>query len=225
MKIISWNCNLNIKRKFELIEIHNPEIVLIQECEKLPLNFFPKYDYLWIGKNEKKGMAVLISRGCAKIEEEYNENFIYFLPINSDFGNILGVWAYNQRARKKFGSGFYGETAKAIAYYSNFLNQDKTFLLAGDFNNSIIWDKKNSLNAFKKSIEDLVKKGFLSAYHSTNGDEFGEETQKTFFHTKKQKLGYHIDYIFSKKKISSFCLGSFEDWIKYSDHVPLICEI
>ena len=46
MKIISWNCNLNIKGKFELIERYNPVIVFVQECEKLPLNYFPKYKYL-----------------------------------------------------------------------------------------------------------------------------------------------------------------------------------
>ena len=225
MKIISWNCNLNIKGKFELIERYNPVIVFVQECEKLPLNYFPKYKYLWIGKNDKKGMAVMINGGSAKIDDRYNESFIYFLPINSDLGNILGVWAYNHRAQKKFGNGFHGETSKAISYYSNFLNQDKTSLLAGDFNNSIIWDRKNSSNTFKKSIKEIEDKGFISSYHSNYGDEFGKESLKTFFHTKKQSLGYHIDFIFSRKKISSFCLGSFEEWIKYSDHMPLICEI
>ena len=75
MKIISWNCNLNIKGKFELIERYNPVIVFVQECEKLPLNYFPKYKYLWIGKNDKKGMAVMINGGSAKIDDKYNESF------------------------------------------------------------------------------------------------------------------------------------------------------
>ena len=115
MKIISWNCNLNIKRKFKLIESHSPEIIFIQECEKLPLNYFPKYKYLWAGKNEKKGMAVMIKGQNAKIDEIHNENLIYFLPVNSEYGNILGVWAYNHRAEKKYGSKFNGETTNAIA--------------------------------------------------------------------------------------------------------------
>ena len=50
MKIISWNCNLNIKKKFELIEKYNPVIVFIQECEKLPLNYFPKYKFFILFK-------------------------------------------------------------------------------------------------------------------------------------------------------------------------------
>ena len=225
MKIISWNCNLNIKRKFKLIESHSPEIIFIQECEKLPLNYFPKYKYLWAGKNEKKGMAVMIKGQNAKIDEIHNENLIYFLPVNSEYGNILGVWAYNHRAEKKYGSKFNGETSNAIAYYSDFLNQDKTFLIAGDFNNSVIWDKKNTLKSFDSSIRELEMKGFVSSYHSKYCDAFGEESGRTFFHTKKQSLSYHIDYIFTKKQIISFNLGLFEDWIKYSDHVPLICEI
>ena len=224
MKIISWNCNLNFKNKFELIESHNPSIVFIQECEELPLNYFPKYSYLWIGKNEKKGMAVMINGGNAKIDKIYNDNLIYFLPINSDLGNVLGVWAYNHRANKKFGSDFYGETSKAIKYYSNFLDKKETFLLAGDFNNSVIWDKKNSENSFNTSIKEIENKGFFSSYHSSYGDKFGEESNKTFFHTKKENLSYHIDYIFSKKKIDNFYLGTYKDWIKSSDHVPLFCE-
>ena len=77
MKIISWNCNLNIKVKFEFIERYNPVIVFVQECEKLPLNYFPKYKYLWIGKNDKKGMAVMINGGNAKIDPEgKNKSYI-----------------------------------------------------------------------------------------------------------------------------------------------------
>ena len=225
MKIISWNCNLNLKSKFELIESHNPSIVFIQECEKLPFNYFPKYSYLWIGKNDKKGMAVMMKGGNAKIDKSYDENLIYFLPINSDFGAVLGVWAHNHRANKKYGANFHGETSKAIKFYENFLDRKETFLLAGDFNNSIIWDKKNSINSFNTSIKELEKKGFISTYHSKYGDKFGEESSKTFFHTKKENLSYHIDYIFSKNEVCSFNLGSFKDWIKYSDHMPLICEI
>ena len=58
MKIISWNCNLKFKEKFELIESYDPDICFIQECEKLKSVFFPSYKYFWTGRNENKGLGV-----------------------------------------------------------------------------------------------------------------------------------------------------------------------
>jgi exonuclease III len=37
---------------------------------------------------------------------------------------------------------------------------------------------------------------------------------------------YHIDYCFASKdlldKVSSVEIGDYDDWIKYSDHVPVV---
>ena len=35
MKIVTWNCNLNLERKFDLLQSLAPDIAIIQECEKL----------------------------------------------------------------------------------------------------------------------------------------------------------------------------------------------
>ena len=59
MKIITWNCNLNLIKKFEHIEKLRPDIVILQECEKLDQNYFPNSKYFWIGKNEKKDWVFL----------------------------------------------------------------------------------------------------------------------------------------------------------------------
>ena len=58
MRVISWNCNLKFKEKFELVSSYNPDICFIQECEKLSDDFFPDYDYFWTGRNEKKGLGI-----------------------------------------------------------------------------------------------------------------------------------------------------------------------
>ena len=54
MKLLTWNCNLNLAQKFQILEPYNSDIFIIQECERLKTNFFPNYDYFWVGKNEKK---------------------------------------------------------------------------------------------------------------------------------------------------------------------------
>ena len=58
MKIISWNCNLKFKQKFELISSYDPDICFVQECENLNSDFFPGYKYFWTGRNENKGLGV-----------------------------------------------------------------------------------------------------------------------------------------------------------------------
>ena len=57
MKVITWNCNLKFKEKFELIDGYDPDICFIQECEKLNSDYFPNYKYFWTGRNEKKGLG------------------------------------------------------------------------------------------------------------------------------------------------------------------------
>ena len=39
MKIVTWNCNLNLERKFDLLQSLTPDIAIIQECEKLEEKF------------------------------------------------------------------------------------------------------------------------------------------------------------------------------------------
>ena len=108
MKIINWNCNLNLSKKFEHIEKHQPDIAIIQECEKLDSSYFPNGKYFWIGKNEQKGLGVIVFNQSAKIDSSYNEDLIYFLPIQTDIVSIMGVWAYNHRASQRFGDTFKG---------------------------------------------------------------------------------------------------------------------
>ncbi len=36
----------------EMIEKYQPDIAIIQECEKLDSSYFPNGEYFWIGKNE-----------------------------------------------------------------------------------------------------------------------------------------------------------------------------
>ena len=62
MRVITWNCNLKFKDKFELIDSYDPDICFIQECEKLKSDFFPNFKYFWTGRNENKGMGVFTKK-------------------------------------------------------------------------------------------------------------------------------------------------------------------
>jgi exonuclease III len=226
MKIITWNCNLNFAKKFEHLEPMDADIFIIQECEKLKEDYFPNSQFYWTGRIEKKGLGVLIKNNSASLDPIHNPKLINFLPIRSDNFKLLGVWAYNHRA-KKFGDHVSGRTIQAIEYYKEWLgNESMPCIFGGDFNNSVIWDKPNNENNFEninKKLEDL---GFRSAYHLKTNDAYGSEKTATFFHTKKESKKYHIDYLYLKSlEFKSIEVGKFKDWIKLSDHVPVLVEL
>ena len=223
MKVITWNCNLKFREKFELIDAYDPDICFIQECEKLKSDFFPNYKYFWTGRNENKGLGVLTKNNDFFIDETHNKDLINFLPIKSDNLRLLGVWSFNHRARK-FGSAVSGNTIDAINFYRDWLSDKyKKCIVAGDFNNSIIWDKKNNDNNFININSNLENLGFSSNYHNLKREVFGKESSATFYHTKKESKKYHIDYTYSKNLIPrKMQVGLYSDWIEYSDHSPLI---
>lgn len=223
MRVVTWNCNQNFKAKFELILKLNPNLLVVQECEYLPQDYFPNSKYLWIGKNKKKGLGILIFNGAGSISPKYDENYIEFLPINSDFGCLLGVWAFNHRA-KKYGSNVKGHILDALQKYEPLLSDENTIGVVGDFNNSIVWDKPRLSLTFQKAIEKFKTFGMYSVYHKSRGESFGNETKASLYLTKNKEKKYHIDYMFTRKS-GKVDIGNYEDWIKYSDHMPLVINL
>ena len=223
MKIITWNCNLKFKQKFELISSYDPDICFVQECENLNTDFFPGYKFFWTGRNENKGLGILTKGDDFIIDESHNKNLINFLPITSKNLKLLGVWSFNHRANK-FGSEVSGDTIDAINFYRDwFGDKNEKCVVAGDFNNSIIWDKKDNENNFNNINDHFMNLGFASNYHSLKKETFGKESSATFYHTKNESKKYHIDYIYSKNLIpKKLQVGLYSDWIEYSDHTPLI---
>ena len=226
MKIVTWNCNLNFAKKYEHLESMDADVCIIQECEKLKEDYFPNSQFYWTGRIENKGLGILIKNKSASLDPIHNPNLINFLPIRSDNLKILGVWAYNHRA-KKFGDRVSGRTIQAIEYYKEWLgNESMPCIFGGDFNNSVIWDKPNNENNFENINKKLEGLGFRSAYHLKTNDAYGSEKTATFFHTKKESKKYHIDYLYLKSlEFKSIEVGKFKDWIKLSDHVPVLVEL
>ena len=98
--------------------------------------------------------------------------------------------------------------------------------MGGDFNNSVVWDKGEKKNNFSNIQSSLRNLDFKSIYHHQREEDYGTEKLPTFFHTKNKNKSYHIDFLFLKGlTIKTLDIGSYEDWIGFSDHMPLICEI
>ena len=224
MIITTWNCNLKLKSKYEFIESLDSDILIIQECEKLKQDYFSNNQYFWTGRDENKGLGVLVKKDTANVSKLHNSNFIHFLPIETDSLNIMGVWAFNHRA-VKYGDNANGRTLDAINYYDVWLKDSQKSIFAGDFNNSIIWDKKSN-PSFSNINNKLSLLGYESSYHKQTRYQFGKEKETTFYHTKKEDKKYHIDYIYIKNmNIKSLNIGSYDKWIEHSDHCPVSIEV
>lgn len=226
MKILTWNCNLQYLKKSKQLDSFNADVLIIQECESLPSDYKPGYQLFWVGNNDKKGLAVLVRGANSFIVKNEINDFAYFLPIQTDFGLVIGVWSFNRRA-KKFGSKVSGYIVDALEAFENVISSNTRVVIAGDFNNGPRWDLRGfHRNNFRLIQSELMNRGFSSAYHSAFSEEPGSEKLGTHFHQRNPQKSFHIDYIYSKGfRVAGVQLEEFTNWKEFSDHVPLAAEL
>ncbi len=221
------------RKKADFILTHKPDILIVPECEHPDKLLFPSntpkpQDTLCFGKNQHKGLAIFsYSDFRFKVLDDHNEEFKMIIPIEVTGGQfdftLFAIWANNPADK----DGHYiTQVWKAITHYDNLLS-DKRTMLVGDFNSNTIWDyKKHRLSNHSSVVKQLEDKGIFSTYHSYYKQTQGKEEHPTLFMYRRKEKPYHIDYCFASKdlmnKVSSVEIGLFEDWIKHSDHVPVI---
>jgi exodeoxyribonuclease III len=232
MKIITWNCNMALRKKAEFILIHKPDILIVPECEcpdKLLFNEnLPKpTDMLWFGTNQNKGLGIFsYSDSRFKLLDTHNPEFKMIIPIDVKGGQydftLYAIWANNPGDP----DGHYIEQVwKAIKHYDKNLTNKKT-MLVGDFNSNTIWDRKHRESNHSNVVQYLEGKGIFSSYHLYHKQSQGKEAHPTLYMYRHKDKPYHIDYCFVSadlaERIQSVEIGEYEFWMPYSDHVPVI---
>ncbi len=220
------------RKKADYILTYKPDILIVPECEHPNKLLFPidtpkPIDILWFGKNQSKGLAIFsYSNFRFKVLDNYNENLQMIIPIAVTNGqvefNMIAIWANNPTDR----DGQYIEQVwKAVHHYNNLLTDTKT-ILVGDFNSNKIWDRKHRQGNHSNVVKFLEDKGIFSTYHFHHKQAQGTEDNPTLYMYRHKDKPYHIDYCFASKdflnKVISVEIGNFDDWIMYSDHVPVI---
>jgi endonuclease/exonuclease/phosphatase family metal-dependent hydrolase len=224
MRVVTWNCNLQLAAKFSSILALDADIYFLQECENLPSDHFPGFTFHWGGNTERKGLGILTKEQSEFYDASYNPSLTYFLPVKIDDLLLINVWAFNGRA-SKFGEDSSGYLLDALNHYKELIKGSAHLIVAGDFNNGPQWDRPGHKNNFKDINQSLNELGLHSAYHQFSGESFGEESKGTHFHQRNPDKPFHIDYIYSTlNAIRSVEVGSFSDWSKFSDHVPVTAE-
>ena len=230
-----------LHRKLEALRSLAPDVAVLCECarpgivaERAGLAGLGA-DSVWIGTNDHKGLAVLGFNGYrVALDERYRASHRYVAPVRVSGRrrfNLLAVWAQNFSAgitRKRQP----GPLRLALRRYRGFLAEVPS-VVAGDFNNSVIWDKPGWLMNFSHTAEVLDGLGLDSAYHHVTGEAFGSESAPTIYWRDRTRDGptYHIDYVFAPRPwlrtARNVEVGCFEDWCGsgLSDHVPLTVEL
>jgi exodeoxyribonuclease III len=232
MKIITWNCNMAFRKKADFILPHQPDILIVQECEhpdKLNFNSnTPKpSDTLWFGHNRNKGLGIFSYCNFRfKVLDDHNDSFKMVIPIavsNGQFDfTLFAIWANNP---KDPDGPYVTQVWKAINHYNTLITNKRTMLI-GDFNSNTIWDRPKREGNHSTVVERLEAKGIRSVYHTHFSQAQGSEKHPTLYLYRKKEKPYHLDYCFTSSDITehlrSVEIGDHETWCKYSDHVPVI---
>lgn len=229
MKIIAWNCCQKFETKKEHVIKLKPDILVVPECRKISEN---NSKYIWVGENLTKGLGVLAySDYTLELHESYNPRFKYILPIKVKGPNdfiLFAVWTHPvERGKDDLANDYVGQLRLALEYYENLLSEST--IIIGDFNMDknieIKYGYKDParITTLKKFLNE---KGIESTYHVFFKEELGCETKPTLYQWRKKEKPYHIDYCFASKnfieKLEKVIVGEYEDWIKLSDHMPII---
>ena len=222
MRIVSWNCSGKFREKFKKIQELDADIYVIQECEdpqkyeKTDYGRFAR-NYIWTGENRSRGLG-LFAKQEILIEDHHWDSYCLrnFISarINGRF-DLIGVWACDPYIKEYY--------VFQCIHINKFT--DETVII-GDFNSNKIWDKKNAVRSHMNVVRALEEKNLVSAYHSVYHENQGEETHPTFYMRRCAGQGYHIDYCFIQEgRIKEYRILQAEEWLKDSDHLPLMLEI
>ena len=233
MKIVTWNCNGALRKKFESIEKLDADIYIIQECEDPARAKNKNYtewadNYLWIGDTKNKGLAIFAKSNISLKKLDWSNSFRdpsvkYFLPciVNDDF-QLLGVWTHKNNSPN---FGYMGQFWK---YLQTNLELFDKIIIAGDFNSNAICDQWDRWWNHSDVVKILEEKNIKSVYHLNTGEEQGKESVPTFYLQKNEEKPYHIDYFFVSSGFQipkDFEIEKRVNWMEFSDHVPLIFEV
>lgn len=230
MRLVTWNCNGALRRKYQLLDALDADILVIQECED-PAQSTNDYktwagDHAWVGYGKNKGIGIFPRRGQSIDRLGWPDNgFELFLPSRvGGETDVLGVWT-QQSSSSKFGY---------IGQFWHYLQAHKAALgpntiIAGDFNSNAIWDKPRRTWNHSDCVRELADLGFRSLYHHVSHEEQGQEACPTFYLHRNLAKPYHIDFVFAHQArlngtVIDSRVGTQTDWLALSDHMPIIVD-
>jgi exonuclease III len=234
VRIITWNCNGALRKKFIRLTGLYADIYVVQECEDPILTNDKDYqdwasNYLWIGDSKNKGIGIFAKENITLKPLDWssfykNHKVKHFLPckINNDF-DLIAVWTHKNNSPN---FGYIGQFWKYLQVNKSKLGNS---IIIGDFNSNSIWDEWDRWWNHTDVVNELKEIEIESVYHNFEKEDNGKESKPTFYLQRNLSKPYHIDYCFVSKKhlekTTNFVIENFENWKHLSDHCPIIITL
>jgi exonuclease III len=231
MKIVNWNCNGALRKKFHKVMQIDADVYVIQECEdpaRCNDTEFRKWaeNYVWVGTNKNKGLCVIAKPHITLRSEALDARPLeLFLPcVVANKFLLLAVWTRHANSPT---FGYIGQLWKFLQLHREFLHREDAMCI-GDFNSNACWDKWDRWWNHSDVVRELHELGLTSSYHAARAEPQGEESTPTFYMHRHLGKPYHIDYAFLSQNLlpnAAVGIGDPCDWLEHSDHMPLIVEL
>jgi len=230
MKIISWNCNGALRKKYNSLERFNADLWIIQECENPSesTKAFKEWasNYLWLGENKNRGIGIFAFSDIKLEKLPWNDNNLQsFLPckVNGSL-NLIAVWTKHAKSPN---FRYIGQLWKYMQLHKKKM-KNAPFILVGDWNSNTCWDEWDRWWNHSDVVKELNDLGAYSIYHQFYNEEQGKESRPTLYHLRNRKKPYHVDYAFISKQLldkNDIYIGDADEWLEFSDHMPLVFSI
>jgi len=233
LRIVTWNCNMALRLKFDRLRSLQPDVAIVQECADPRgaggTGWRPDCTaFDWIGFNPAKGLGIFTFGDLALARHpSYSEAYALYLPVTVTGRcrfNLLGVWSADPR---RIPEGAINDPLAALHHYRRFIAEGPA-VVAGDFNRL-----PQQISARRggpgSSVVDLLADAGLTNADYARSDASGQPAlRRTHFHQRKFSRGFVVDYIYipaaEAAHLAAFEVGDPHDWITWSDHVPLVAE-
>ena len=227
MKIVSYNIARCTQSKIDHVLGMGADLNILPECACREQVTLPEgYDMLWTGDDDipNKGLGVIWKNHLSvNIVQDYRK-IRHHLPLlvnGAGFPKfVLACWPTISKEEHKT---YPQLLLEALMEYSFYLDRFPAIAL-GDFN-CFIGQKgvSRTTRTFEDCIFEFDGHGMNSMYHAQVKENFGRESEATFFWRFNEKSPFFLDYAFSSIEPKHFSIGKWEPEI--SDHRPLIIEI
>lgn len=233
MRLTTWNVAMNLRRKMPAFLSLHADIAVLQEVGRTDVDSLP--DSYWVGNNLRKGLGAVGSNGFRmRVHTSWDPRIEFVVPLEVSGAiefMLIAVWVMHDRAIQRITERpNRWQMLQALELYEPLIRSRPT-VIAGDFNNAVLWDGPRKVWNHSVAVKKLQELGLTSAYHAMRKVEQGDEAEPTLYWMWHNKPNYHIDYVWLPETwlpaVRSVVLGDYSTWVvgKLSDHVPVVVEI
>jgi exodeoxyribonuclease III len=252
VKLASWNVNslkIRMPRLLELLELHQPDLVFLQETKCEP-DAFPQLELEAAGYRVahhsagRWGGVALMARAelgevCAGLSGEPSRDEARWLEANVDGLRAVSVYVPNGRSP---GSPFYEDKLRFLEAMAERVRElsGEPLVVAGDFNvcptDLDVYDPAAFVGEThvtppeRERFRALLDAGTVDAFRELHPDEPGFtwwDYRQGHFH---RKMGLRIDAFLMSRPLAGGLVEcgidrNFRKGPKPSDHAPLLAEL